>query len=45
VTERQAYILRIRKLAQACAQQYLDRREVLGFPELADSTAAKKDAA
>jgi len=45
VTERQAYILRIRKLAQACAQQYLDRREALGFPELADSTAAKQDAA
>jgi glycyl-tRNA synthetase alpha chain len=46
VTERQAYILRIRKLAQACAQLYYQRREQLGFPELPHSaTAHSKDAA
>ncbi len=46
VTERQAYILRIRKLAQACAQLYYQRREQLGFPELPHSaTVHNKDAA
>jgi glycyl-tRNA synthetase alpha chain len=34
VTERQAYIGRIRKLAQAVAQSYYDSRERLGFPML-----------
>ncbi len=32
VTERQDYILRIRALARAVAQNYLERREALGFP-------------
>jgi glycyl-tRNA synthetase alpha chain len=34
VTERQRYILRVRALARAVAQAYLERREVLGFPLL-----------
>lgn len=34
VTERQAYILRVRKLAFAVAQAYLEAREKLGFPLL-----------
>jgi len=32
VTERQAYILRIRTLSRAVAQAYYDKREKLGFP-------------
>jgi len=32
VTERQRFILRVRKLAQAVAQTYYERRESLGFP-------------
>jgi len=32
VTERQAYILRVRTLARAVAQAYYDSREALGFP-------------
>ncbi|TCO82750.1 glycyl-tRNA synthetase alpha chain [Plasticicumulans lactativorans] len=32
VTERQRYILRVRTLARACAQAYLQSREALGFP-------------
>jgi len=32
VTERQAYILRVRALARACAQAYYEAREALGFP-------------
>lgn len=34
VTERQRYILRVRKLAQAVAKSYYDKREALGFPLL-----------
>jgi glycyl-tRNA synthetase alpha chain len=34
VTERQRYILRVRKLAQAVAQAYHEQREKLGFPGL-----------
>ena len=34
VTERQRYILRIRKLAKAVADSYYSRREALGFPLL-----------
>lgn len=34
VTERQRYILRVRKLAQAVAQAYFAQREKLGFPGL-----------
>lgn len=43
VTERQAYILRIRKLAQSVAEAYYESREALGFPMLNKSgtTAAK----
>ncbi len=32
VTERQAYILRVRSLARAVAQTYYEAREALGFP-------------
>ncbi|MCK4744403.1 MAG: glycine--tRNA ligase subunit alpha [Sulfuriflexus sp.] len=32
VTERQAYILRIRSLSRAVAQAYYNKREALGFP-------------
>ncbi len=34
VTERQNYIARVRKLANRCAQAYLQERERLGFPLL-----------
>ncbi len=34
VTERQAYILRVRTLARAVAQRYYETRENLGFPML-----------
>ena len=34
VTERQAYILRVRSMARAVAQAYYDSREALGFPML-----------
>ena len=34
VTERESYILRIRKLASMCATAYLKKREELGFPLL-----------
>jgi glycyl-tRNA synthetase alpha chain len=34
VTERQRYILRVRKLARAVAEVYLQSREALGFPLL-----------
>ena len=34
VTERQRYILRVRKLAQSVANAYYARREKLGFPML-----------
>lgn len=37
VTERQRYILRVRKLAQVVAKQYLANREELGFPLLANN--------
>jgi glycyl-tRNA synthetase alpha chain len=39
VTERQAYIGRIRKLAQSVAQSYYESRERLGFPMLRKATA------
>lgn len=32
VTERQAYILRVRALSKACAESYYAAREALGFP-------------
>lgn len=37
VTERQRYILRVRKLAQAVAKAYYEQREKLGFPGLKTS--------
>ena len=39
VTERQRYILRVRKLAQAVAEAYYAQREKLGFPGLKKETA------
>src|SRR5205823_6717395 len=36
VTERAAYIARIRNLSRQVAQAYVDSREALGFPMLAD---------
>ena len=38
VTERQRYILRVRKLAQAVAEAYYAQREKLGFPGLKKDT-------
>lgn len=40
VTERGAYIVRIRTLARKIALAYIDKREALGFPLLARSAAA-----
>jgi glycyl-tRNA synthetase alpha chain len=40
VTERQAYILRVRTLARACAEAYCKTREALGFPMLAQARHA-----
>ena len=40
VTERQRYILRVRKLAQAVAEAYFAQREKLGFPGLKQQVAA-----
>jgi glycyl-tRNA synthetase alpha chain len=40
VTERQRYILRVRKLAGAVAKSYYESREALGFPMLRASAAA-----
>jgi len=37
VTERARYIGRIRTLARAVAQAYLESREKLGFPRLKES--------
>jgi glycyl-tRNA synthetase alpha chain len=41
VTERQAYIGRIRKLAQSVAQSYYESRERLGFPMLGPGAEGK----
>ena len=40
VTERQRFILRVRNLARAVAENYFERREALGFPMLAASAEA-----
>jgi glycyl-tRNA synthetase alpha chain len=45
VTERAAYIGRVRALARGCAEGYLKMREELGFPLLAVATAAPPRAA
>ena len=37
VTERQAYILRVRTMARSVAQQYYARREAIGFPMCANA--------
>ena len=34
VTERTGYIARIRNIARACAEEYLNQREAIGFPML-----------
>lgn len=39
VTERQRYILRVRALARLVAENYYQRREILGFPLLANPGA------
>jgi glycyl-tRNA synthetase alpha chain len=44
VTERAAYIARVRNLARAVAQAYYDSREKLGFPMLKQPAVAKKKA-
>jgi glycyl-tRNA synthetase alpha chain len=44
VTERQAYIGRVRNLARAIAQAYYASRERLGFPMLKQTEVAKKKA-
>jgi glycyl-tRNA synthetase alpha chain len=44
VTERAAYIARVRNLARAVAQAYYESREKLGFPMLQRSPATKKKA-
>ena len=38
VTERQKYILRVRKMARMAATAYVDKRRELGFPMLRDET-------
>jgi glycyl-tRNA synthetase alpha chain len=40
VTERQRYILRVRKLASGVARSYFESREALGFPMLKQSALA-----
>jgi len=42
VTERQAYIGRVRTLAKLVAQAYFDSREKLGFPMVNSAPASKK---
>ncbi|WP_027719087.1 glycine--tRNA ligase subunit alpha [Desulfovirgula thermocuniculi] len=41
VTERTAFIHRVRNLARACAEAYLAQREKLGFPLLQKASAAR----
>ena len=41
VSERTAFIGRVRKLARICAEKYLEEREKLGFPLLKSKEAAK----
>ena len=40
VTERQAYILRVRSMARAVAELYYARREAIGFPMIAAGAAS-----
>jgi glycyl-tRNA synthetase alpha chain len=41
VTERTGYIARIRNIARACAEEYLNQREAMGFPMLQKRTITK----
>ena len=41
VTERNAYIGRIRVLARAVAQSYFESRERLGFPMMQDAVSTE----
>jgi glycyl-tRNA synthetase alpha chain len=43
VTERQGYILRVRKLAHDCAALYLATRAQMKFPSLKDRALAEKE--
>lgn len=43
VTERQRFILEVRKLTQAVAQSYYDAREKLGFPLLKENRPAAEE--
>ena len=43
VTERQGYILRVRKLAHDCARLYLATRAEMKFPALKDRALAEKE--
>src|ERR1700682_2182597 len=43
VTERQGYILRVRKLAHDCAKLYLATRAGMKFPGLKDSSLAERE--
>ena len=45
VTERQAFILRVRTLAKSVAESYYQKREALGFPMLAVAEAPEADGA
>ncbi len=45
VTERAAYIARIRNLSRAVAQAYYESRERLGFPMLANQRSSQKEVA
>ncbi|MGQ0656954.1 MAG: glycine--tRNA ligase subunit alpha [Chromatiales bacterium] len=44
VTERQAYILRVRTLARECGEAYLARREAMGFPLLSHGGSVRAGA-
>ncbi|MGH8613939.1 MAG: glycine--tRNA ligase subunit alpha [Gammaproteobacteria bacterium] len=44
VTERQRFILRVRSLARAVAEAYLERRKALGFPLCTSPASAKSEA-
>ncbi|HLU65092.1 MAG TPA: glycine--tRNA ligase subunit alpha, partial [Kofleriaceae bacterium] len=41
VTERQRYIGRVRQMARACAEGYVDSRAALGFPMLPEPARAR----
>jgi glycyl-tRNA synthetase alpha chain len=45
VTERQGYILRVRRLAHDCARLYLSTRAAMKFPALKDRALAEKELA